>query len=57
MVVYRDAKGRGIYQALSPTLRGIVVLDSIYQISWIKIKKEFFVNNGLHLVRVCLRCN
>ena len=28
---------------------------SIYQISWIKIKKELFVNKRRHFVRVCLR--
>ena len=30
---------------------------SIYQISYIKMKKELFVNKRRHLVRVCLRCN
>ena len=28
---------------------------SIYQISWIKIKKELFVSERRHFVRVCLR--
>ena len=30
---------------------------SIYQITWIKIKREVFVNKRHHLVRVCLRFN
>ena len=30
---------------------------SIYQISWLKIKKELFVNKRHHFVRVCLRFN
>ena len=30
---------------------------SIYQISWIKIRKELSVNKRRHLVRVCLRFN
>ena len=30
---------------------------SIYQISWIKIKTELFVNKRRHFVRVCLRFN
>ena len=28
---------------------------SIYQISWIKVKKELFVNKGRHFAGVCLR--
>ena len=38
------------------TLRGDSCF-SIYQISWIKMKKELFVNNRLHLVTVCLHGN
>ena len=30
---------------------------TIYQISWIKLKKELFVNKRRHFFRVCLRFN
>jgi len=52
--LYRDAKRQGIYLALWTDPKG----DScfcIYQISWIKIKKELFVNKRRQFVRVCLR--
>ena len=52
--IYRDAKRRGIYLALWTDPEGDSCF-SIYQISWIKIKKELFVNKRRHFVRVCLR--
>ena len=47
--IYRDAKRRGIYQALWTDPEGDSCF-SIYQISWIKIKKKLFVNKRHHLV-------
>ena len=44
----RDAKRRGIYLALSTDHEGGSCF-SIYQISWINIKKELFVNKRRHL--------
>ena len=41
--IYRDAKGRVIYPALFTDPEGDICV-SIYQISWIKMKKELFVN-------------
>ena len=51
--IYRDTS-RGIYLALRPDPEGDSCI-SIYQISWIKIKKELFVGKRRHFVRVCLR--
>ena len=34
---------RYIPRRYSPTLRGIVVFNSIYQISWIKLRKSNFL--------------
>ena len=53
-VIYRDAKRRGIYLALRTDPEGDSCF-SIYQINWIKIKKELFVHRRRHFVRVCLR--
>ena len=47
--IYRDSKRRGIYLALSTDPEGDSCF-SIYQISWIKMKKSnFFVNLKRHL--------
>ena len=51
----RRFASRYIYQALWTDPQGDSCF-SIYQISWIKIRKELFVNKRRHLVRVCLRC-
>ena len=49
VVIYRDSKHRGIYLALSTDPEGDSCF-SIYQISWIKMKKSnFFVNLKRHL--------
>ena len=48
------AKRRGINLALWTDPEGGSCF-SIYQISWIKIKKELFVNKRRHFVWVCLR--
>ena len=48
------AKRRGINLALWTDPEGDSCF-SIYQISWIKIKKELFVNKRRHFVWVCLR--
>ena len=49
VVIYRDSKHRGIYPALSTDPEGDSCF-SIYQISWIKMKKSnFFVNLKRHL--------
>ena len=45
---------RGIYLALWTDPEGGICF-SIFPISWIKIKKELFVNKRRHFVRVCLR--
>ena len=47
---------RGIYLALQTDPEGGSCF-SIYQISWIKIKKKLFVNKRRRLVRVCLCWN
>ena len=47
--IYRDAKRRVIYIALSTDPEGDSCF-SIFQISWIKIKKKLFVNKRHHLV-------
>ena len=52
--IYRDAKRRGIHLALWTDPEGDSCF-SIYQIGWIKIKTELFVNKRRHFVRVCLR--
>ena len=50
--INRDANGRGIYLArCSPTLRGIVVFNSVYQISWKKMKKVTFCKLKMSLSR------
>ena len=49
-------KTSGIYLALWTDPEGVSCF-SIYQISWIKIKKQLFVNKRLHLGRVCLHFN
>ena len=47
--IYRDSKRRGIYLALFTDPEGDSCF-SIYQISWIKMKKSnFFVNQKRHL--------
>ena len=51
--IYQDMKHCGIYQALFKRPEGDSCF-SIYQISWIKIKKELFVNKRRHFDRVCL---
>ena len=56
IILYQDAKRRGIYLALWTDPEGDSCF-SIYRISWIKIKKELFVHKRHHLVRVCLRFN
>ena len=46
--IYRDVKRRGVYLVLFTDPEG----DScfrIYQISWIKLKKQLFVNQKRHL--------
>ena len=50
MVGYRDVKRRGIYLALFTDLDGDSCF-SIYQISWIKIRKVTFVQKRRHLVK------
>ena len=47
--IYRDAKRRVIYIALWTEPEGDSCF-SIFQISWIKIKKKLFVNKRHHLV-------
>ena len=47
--IYRYAKRRGISLALWTDPEGDSCF-SIYQISWIKIKKELFVNKRRHLL-------
>ena len=64
-IVYNyPPKGRWIVASFTETRSVEVYIDpegdsclSIYQISWIKIKKELFVSKRHHLVRVCLRSN
>ena len=46
--IYRDAKRRGIYPAPWTDPEGDSCF-SIYQMSWIKIKKELLVHNRRHL--------
>ena len=54
-VVYTETRSVGVlYLALRTDPEGDSCF-SIYQISWIKIKKELFVNKRRHFVRVCLR--
>ena len=54
--IYQDAKRRGISLALWTDPEGDSCFN-IYHISWVKIKKELFVNKRRHLVRVCLCFN
>ena len=51
-----QSKRWGIYLGLWTDPEGDSCF-TIYQISWIKIKKELFVNKRRHFVRVCLRFN
>ena len=46
--IYRDAKHRGVYPALWTDPEGYSCF-SIYQISWIKSKRNFFINKRRHL--------
>ena len=54
MVVYQDAKRRGIYLALWTDPEG----DSIYQVSWKKIKNKLFGNKRRHseFIYVAIDC-
>ena len=55
--IYLDVKWQGIYLAALWTDTERVSCFSIYQISWIKIKKELFINKKRHLGTVCLYFN
>ena len=55
-LLYRDTKHWGMYLALWTDPERASCF-SIYQISWIKIKKELFVNKRRHFVRVSLCFN
>ena len=56
--MYTDTRSKrwGIYLGLWTDPEGDSCF-TIYQISWIKLKKELFVNKRRHSVRVCLRFN
>ena len=54
--IYQDAKRRGTYLELWTDPEEDRCF-SIYQIGWVKIKKEISVNKRCQLARVCLRFN
>ena len=55
--IHRDARHRGIYLVLWTHPAWGDSCFNIYQISWIKIKKELFVNKRCQLVTVCVCFN
>ena len=55
--IFCTTKCRGIYLALFTNPERDLVVLVFNQISWIKIKKELFVNKRRHLGRICLHFN